>query len=541
MKSRNLLFVVLIFVCTCSFAWAQTYLVNYKLSNIEGQRFQYDEEGKLTTIYYDEYGEVDAKEVMTYNELGQCVRIDAYQFSLDSENEWFHANYVTFDYDERGNVKARKNFNHDPFDPDAGLVQSATITYFYDEENRRIREEQQFVFDEYPFYRETYTYNEKGQLIKSMGENNANWWGEPLWELEGMRGYTYTDAGCLAIDSSLVVDYSTGELTDPGNKYTYTYDENNNLILDEYFMPGGAMWSIQKYSEHSYNKDILAEDYVYPYHPEMTGREYMGIVNERTESKLYMRDLDTGEIMYVGNYTYTYEKVISTYTITFKVVDADSKEPIKDATVTFEGEELEDYAIQDIQAGTYSYTVTKKDYHAKTGSVVVVDEDMTVTVELKAQNYTVTFKVVDKDSKKPVDGAAIVFDGVGLTGYVASTVKPGTYSYTVTKEGYEPASGEVVVTDSDATTTVELQANVGVESNTLSAITLYPNPFGNRILLSDPSSVRSIQIINALGQKVKDVAVTGNTINTERLPAGIYIMVVEGFGGEKEARKMIKR
>jgi hypothetical protein len=43
-----------------------------------------------------------------------------------------------------------------------------------------------------------------------------------------------------------------------------------------------------------------------------------------------------------------------------------------------------------------------------------------------------------------------------------------------------------------------------------------------------------------MGQKVKEVILTGKTISTGELVNGIYFITIEGYNGERGVYKMIK-
>ena len=60
-------------------------------------------------------------------------------------------------------------------------------------------------------------------------------------------------------------------------------------------------------------------------------------------------------------------------------------------------------------------------------------------------------------------------------------------------------------------------------------LVLYPNPAKNSISLSgiELSEIQEIQIYNQLGQLVKTVNTSFNTINTSSLNQGIYNMVIK--------------
>lgn len=80
-----------------------------------------------------------------------------------------------------------------------------------------------------------------------------------------------------------------------------------------------------------------------------------------------------------------------------------------------------------------------------------------------------------------------------------------------------------------------------VMDNLLSTITAYPNPFDNRVTITNAELVKRVIVTNALGQRVLDVKLNGRDyINTESLGQGVYFMLLEGENGHTTLRKMVK-
>jgi len=72
-------------------------------------------------------------------------------------------------------------------------------------------------------------------------------------------------------------------------------------------------------------------------------------------------------------------------------------------------------------------------------------------------------------------------------------------------------------------------------------IQLYPNPFTNEIHVNNSDRVRSIQIMNYTGQKVKEMVYNGKPIPVTDLPDGMYFITVETITGNKTVYKMVKQ
>ena len=76
-------------------------------------------------------------------------------------------------------------------------------------------------------------------------------------------------------------------------------------------------------------------------------------------------------------------------------------------------------------------------------------------------SYTVTFSVQDEDAVSITDAVVTLGDATNEPGnYVFDNLVPGTYAYTVVKEGYVDGTGNVEVIDADVTETVTLQLAV---------------------------------------------------------------------------------
>lgn len=139
----------------------------------------------------------------------------------------------------------------------------------------------------------------------------------------------------------------------------------------------------------------------------------------------------------------SYERVI-----TFYVRDADTKEWLQNAKVTFDDKTKytgsNGIITFDVFPGTYQYTVELNDYYTVKRTVEIIDST-NIIVELEAvPYYNVTFRV--RNGVSPVGTAAIEVTGNGIEKQLGSTnaqglatgfvLIAGTYHYKVTKSGY---------------------------------------------------------------------------------------------------------
>ena len=102
--------------------------------------------------------------------------------------------------------------------------------------------------------------------------------------------------------------------------------------------------------------------------------------------------------------------------------------------------------------GVYSYTATKDSYIPVYGTVEVTDSDVTVNVDMEPVTYSVSFYCYEDDGA--LEGVVVTMDntiGVSDTnGLVLFTgMLPGTYVFTIYKDGYFINIGQVNIVDSD--------------------------------------------------------------------------------------------
>ncbi|MCL2072491.1 MAG: carboxypeptidase regulatory-like domain-containing protein [Marinilabiliaceae bacterium] len=274
----------------------------------------------------------------------------------------------------------------------------------------------------------------------------------------------------------------------------------------------------------------------------------------KTETEWTFTKLNTGT--YVASVERVYSSGVSTrvysdpfiidcpieyHPITFDVTDAVTGDPILDADVVFIGENYNQTGyLHSVEAGTYQYLVQKEGYELQTETIVIT-EPTTIPISLLPETehtYSVTFVVKDAQGISITD-ATVTWDG-GAGAYFMMGIDPGSYDWVVAKEGCITESGTAVVVDEDIEIPVTLNPE-SIRGNSLSSIVLYPNPFNNEIIVSNPELVKRIQITNALGQKVKDTILVDRLIDTGVLANGIYFITIESYNGDKVVRKMIKK
>lgn len=133
-----------------------------------------------------------------------------------------------------------------------------------------------------------------------------------------------------------------------------------------------------------------------------------------------------------------------------------------DATVTLKDKEGKTvsgsngvFAVK--AAADYTYTVTKKGYEPATGKVTMSAENQTVNVTLvKLPVITLTVSPADATVKLTKNGSAVSHDTKNGGEYKYIAAKNTDYTYTVSKFGYETATGTINVAASDVSVPVTL-------------------------------------------------------------------------------------
>ncbi|MBN1988205.1 MAG: T9SS type A sorting domain-containing protein [Bacteroidales bacterium] len=137
---------------------------------------------------------------------------------------------------------------------------------------------------------------------------------------------------------------------------------------------------------------------------------------------------------------------VATYSVTFNVANADD-EPITDATITLNGStnDVGNYLFMGMEAGVYSYSVTKDGYLEATGEVTVTSSDVTHNVTLTLITYTVTFEV--KSTVGSIVSNAVITlsaETNSAGSYVFANRTPATeVEYSVEAEGYFAKTGSM--------------------------------------------------------------------------------------------------
>jgi len=148
------------------------------------------------------------------------------------------------------------------------------------------------------------------------------------------------------------------------------------------------------------------------------------------------------------------------YSVTFNITDSQNQ-ALEGAYVHFNGVTYGQgvYTINNLVAGTYPYSVSKTGYVSQSGEVVVTNSNQTVDVIMPLETYQITFNVKDGQNQ-PLSGATVTIENnapqtTGADGQVVfESMIPGSYTYTVSKAGYNDQTGQVILSNANQTVNV---------------------------------------------------------------------------------------
>jgi len=250
---------------------------------------------------------------------------------------------------------------------------------------------------------------------------------------------------------------------------------------------------------------------------------------------------------------------IPAYTVTFTIKDG-ANVPVLGASVVFNRQTLASDAngkaiFNNVSLGNnLFYSISKNGFNPNTGVLSETSSDSDVTKDitltaLSSPTYTVSLTLKDGNNT-PVSGASVTFNGRTLTsdanGVVTFTnVAPGSnLSYTVSKTGFNPASGSVSLTSSSVAQNLVLVASTGGEPTAepplaaqLNARNIFsPNGDGVNEIWEvegiEQQPELQVLIFNVYGQKVYQAQPYTNSWDGAGLPEGVYYYQMQNQQGK---------
>jgi PKD repeat protein len=228
------------------------------------------------------------------------------------------------------------------------------------------------------------------------------------------------------------------------------------------------------------------------------------------------------------------------YSITFNITEEDGGAAIEGAAVNLNGstkftDAQGQIVFEGYEPGLYDYIVSKNAYWDVSGNFELTDEDVTIDITMIDQPvYNVTFIVSEDPSGTPIEDAVVDLDGnINLTnsnGEVTfESIEAGTYTWTVSKEGFVTQAGTCEVVDEDITVEVSVLI-VSVEDQLRNEVKVYPNPSNGKLYVSisdsDAENI-NVSVTDLTGRQIYKNTFEGSgtkLINMTGIKPGIYIL-----------------
>jgi hypothetical protein len=103
---------------------------------------------------------------------------------------------------------------------------------------------------------------------------------------------------------------------------------------------------------------------------------------------------------------------------------------------------------------------------------------------------------------------------------------------------------KLLVTAADNSTTATYKIEFATSVSPIeSAITMYPNPTTDRVVINGLTAGNRVRVFNAVGVTLRDVTVDNATeyVNLSAQPAGIYVFVISNGEQNINIQKIVKR
>jgi len=162
------------------------------------------------------------------------------------------------------------------------------------------------------------------------------------------------------------------------------------------------------------------------------------------------------------------------------------------------------------------------------------EAEWTVIANQQSTAFDLTFMVEDEDGIA-ISGAEIILEGIGTQSTndsgiaIFESLEPGTYTYEVNVETYEPVNGSVELIDENITELVVMDIFVNLDETTQKAIQIYPNPVQDVLQIKGLSTESNvIKIIDLQGKVVFETTLnTSKQLDISNLKNGFYFIQLD--------------
>jgi hypothetical protein len=178
-------------------------------------------------------------------------------------------------------------------------------------------------------------------------------------------------------------------------------------------------------------------------------------------------------------------------------------------------------------------------YTTGASEIVTIDFE----VEGAPTTYSLSFDISAQDGT-PIPDAIIELEGETFEAgeYVFENLLPGTYQYSVSREGYHQVSSQATIVDADKLVEISLQVDdVSVSLHDNQTLVIYPNPANQRFRIEASQMIEMVRVVDLLGQvwyfsMPNDYRVD---VNVSDLSEGIYLVQVRTQKGTLTKRLQV--
>ena len=274
--------------------WAAKNNYQYKLTNFctndmyQFCDYSYNGQNQLIAVKDSVGGDYSLIDSLFYNGRGQMIRMSGWQLL---NGRWENVYYIDYTYDQAGNIASRTNYNNFGSWELGGVYQ-----YTYNSDNQIVLSV--LTMGGIQFQKVEYTYLD-GHLTEEL------WYSYNGSGLSPDEKLTYTynaDNKLMQINDSVSDDDSGWEYF---GRHNYQYDNAGNCTEHHYYDNTGME---AERSIYQFDYDMMLDETLMPYTPEMTRPETYTNVNAYSVEQWYSVDVDH-HLQYVCDFFYYYSDI----------------------------------------------------------------------------------------------------------------------------------------------------------------------------------------------------------------------------------------
>ena len=262
--------------------------INYGYSDVSGTDIR-------ATYEIDQLQALEIIDSLVYNEAGQITSLATYQ---PLNGEWLKVAWIDYTYNEMGLRATRTNYTdfHDGWGPQIGGV----YYYTYNEEGQLTLRELDFFG--FMYEKTTYSYNAAGQMETEVVQTDPF---TGVYENSSLIEYYYDENGNPTETLTYAWDGTSWVLQ---SNLVQEYDEAGNCTMTQLINANGV---VQEKKIYKYN-GAISNDVIFHYPNIEDDDPVLPQMNNMLESYEYYQVDNQNNLIFVQEYIFTYEDVVST-------------------------------------------------------------------------------------------------------------------------------------------------------------------------------------------------------------------------------------